>query len=301
MTNWLTILLLLITSAIQAADVVITGPDSPIDPRESAELFITGLTDAELRRATVQSVPSKGVELKPRRSWDSDDPIIAFKAALAGQYTITVAFNGTHAAWRDSLEDTLGLVGKAQVDAKLLNDLKAASQKLVTAYPVKSASCTVVVRSPVVVVPPVPPAPTPPPKPTPNPVVPVTQGIVYTVIIRTPSTLTADQAQVLSDLRQWSDAQPADRVTHFEFPPDAEDENGNLDPKVQSFVRQIPSGHHDPYVFIAQRNASGKSVILDHFDFPTNAFVIISKVSAFVNPRTPLIPTQRPYLPEQRP
>lgn len=116
--------------------------------------------------------------------------------------------------------------------------------------------------------------------PTPPP--PITSGPVGTVVIRTVDTLTADHAQVLSDLRQWTDQQPSAKVVHWEFTPGAVGPDGELDKTVAAFVAHIPANSKQPYVFITQPRGDKKSVILWQGELPASADTIIAKIKEFV-------------------
>lgn len=117
--------------------------------------------------------------------------------------------------------------------------------------------------------------------PDPTPPTPVTTGLVWTVVIRTVDTMTADQSQVLSDLRQWSDQQPKDKVSHLEFSPSAVGPDGAPDKKVAAFVARIPATAKQPYVFITQNRSDGKSVVLWQSELPATADALISKIKEF--------------------
>jgi hypothetical protein len=113
--------------------------------------------------------------------------------------------------------------------------------------------------------------------------VPTTTGLVWTIVIRTVDTMTADQSQVLSDLRQWSDQQPADKVAHFEFAPNAVNQKGGTDSSVASWVAKIPATAKQPYVFVSQKSSDGKKMVI-HWqgELPASADALIAKIKEHV-------------------
>lgn len=128
--------------------------------------------------------------------------------------------------------------------------------------------------------PPTPPGPDPPEPPPPTPG--QTTGVVWLTILRHKDDVTADQAEVLARIRQWSDQQPAAKVLHYQFPPDSSD------PKVQAYAARVPTGASLPYVFISQARTDGRGAeILWHGPLPTGqpdaaAQTVITKVGGYV-------------------
>lgn len=114
------------------------------------------------------------------------------------------------------------------------------------------------------------------------PPVPATNGRVWAVVIRSVDTLAADQAEALSNFRQWTDEQSADKVAHWEFAPDAVDHLGQSDKRVAGYVSLIPAGAKLPYVFLAQAQSDGKTAILWQGELPADAAVIIAKMKEHV-------------------
>lgn len=106
------------------------------------------------------------------------------------------------------------------------------------------ATHSVVLRGPVVP-PPGPPSPDDPPVP-PGP----TTGAVAIVVIRDAADLTVDEAETLSKLRTWSDANQA-TVTHLEFSPEADD------PRVKAYAAKVPAGKPLPWLFLSRAKADG--------------------------------------------
>lgn len=100
-----------------------------------------------------------------------------------------------------------------------------------------------------------------------------TSGLVWITVIRENAELTADQAQTLIKLRTWSDKQPADKIAHWEFSPDAGTENAN----VQAYIDKIPASGKLPWLFVSQRKKGDSgAVILHSGPLPASADEIIA-------------------------
>lgn len=254
--------LLFVSASLFGAEITIVGPSAPVMPGAYTILQVRGVDDADLAKSIVEVSPPESVTIFPAKTWGGA-PIVIFSATVPGKYELVVSVNRTI----DKLVKVTGEVEASQIDKTLMTELKVTVGKIGAKYPSKAGSCVVEVAGD----PPVPPPPPPPP-------VPVTSGVVWTLIIRTVGTLTPDQTEVLANLREWSDQQPASKVAHFEFPPDAVGPDGSVDTKVAAFVKRIPPGKTQPYVFIAQANQSGKSVILWHGELPAKADDIVARI-----------------------
>lgn len=261
-------LLLLLGSACQAAEITIKVPSSPIQPGQFVMLEIVGIGTAELRSSKATIAPSNGVQFFPVKFWN-DQPYLFFQSSVPGKYQIDVSVN----RWRADLDSGLAGATDAKIDSGTLAELQVVVTKVGAKYPTKSGSAVLEVAGD----PPLPPPPPPPPAP-------VTSGVVWTLVIRTVDTLTPDQTEVLANLREWTDQQPADKVGHFEFAPDAVGPDGSADAKVAAFVSRIPSGKTQPYVFVCQAGKSGKSVILWQGELPSKAETIIGQIQKAVQP-----------------
>lgn len=269
----LTVLLLLIAGQLSAADITIIGPSSPIQPGRSVRLMIGGISDAELLGASATvtvpvGVSPDDVDIEPSKTW-FNVPYVRFTGFKPGKYLVSVSIN----LWSESLTTAATDAQQAKIDAELLKELQVSVTKITGKYPAKSGQTIVEVAGD----PPLPPPPPPPP-------VPVTSGVVWTLIIRTVDTLTPDQTETLANLREWTDQQPADKLAHFEFPPDAVGPDGSADVKVAAFVNRIPAGKTQPYVFVCQAGKSGKSVILWQGELPSKAETIIGEIQKAVKP-----------------
>ena len=158
MRRFLLLALILVSLPVQAADVVvISGPTSPIEPREPVELIVTGLTESEIQACQILVTPSEGVRLKDsydrRGRWTLD-----FWAKTPGKYTVAINLN----TWRSKIDVGLFEAKQAQVKPDLLAELETVVGKIATVYPSKSGTCVVEVAGPV-------PFPEPGPGPNPNP------------------------------------------------------------------------------------------------------------------------------------
>lgn len=269
----LCLLALFLSTALNAAEITITGPTKPINPGRMVRLIINGLTDVELRGSKADVVIPEGikkedVDLFAGKTWD-DRPYIDFMSQVPGKFLITIDSN----AFTRKLDDGLESAESAQIDPDLLSELRIVVVKISDKYQAKSGSALVEVAGTI----PFPPGPGPGPGP-----IPPTSGLVWTIVIRTVDTMTADQSQVLSDLRQWSDQQPADKVSHLEFSPLAEDPSGARDAKVAGWVARMPATAKQPYVFISQRGTDGKNVIHWQGELPATAEAVIAKIKELV-------------------
>ena len=117
----------------------------------------------------------------------------------------------------------------------------------------------------------------------PTPPTPETKGPVWAITIRVAEKLTADQAEVLLNLRKWTDQQPADKVGNLEFPPDAVGPDGAADQRVKGWTSRIPANAKLPYVFISRTAVDGKSSVV-HWqgELPTSATELISKMESLM-------------------
>jgi len=70
------------------------------------------------------------------------------------------------------------------------------------------------------------------------------------VVIRDAADLTVEEAETLSKLRTWSDANQA-TVTHLEFSPEADD------PRVKAYAAKVPAGKPLPWVFLSRSKSDG--------------------------------------------
>lgn len=102
----------------------------------------------------------------------------------------------------------------------------------------------------------------PPPRPNDpiDPVTPETSGTVYAITLREAARLNADQSQALLEITHWADQQDG-KVSHLQFPPDAENADGSVNETAAKYYEQIPVGSFFPYTFLVQKDASGTSVV----------------------------------------
>lgn len=132
---------------------------------------------------------------------------------------------------------------------------------------------------------PVPPAPTPTPvppapEPTPPPApVPDTVSSISVVVIRDVNDLTVDQAEVLLNLRTWSDSQPPTKVRHYEFAPDQQNEFGQTDPTVAGYIEKKPLTAKLPYVLLLATDSTPAKVLWQG-ELPAAAKEITDKVTS---------------------
>ena len=255
--------LLLATCPLAAQEIVITGLERPFNPPNFAVIRVSGIEDAELAKASVQLVPNDPQIIIERsgsipKAWI----VLIGQDALPGSRQFTVSLN----AFRKHLDEAArNTAGMDPADSKALIEL---SSSLGKKYPYRFGSAVLEVAGPRP--PPVPPVPPIPPGPS--------RGLVTTIVIRVVDSLTADQSEVLSNLRQWSDQQPHDKVAHLEFPPDAKDPFGSLDAKVAGWVKQIPATAKQPYVFVTQPISDGKSIVVWKGELPKTADELIAKI-----------------------
>lgn len=248
--------------------ITIVVPNREIRPNELVKLPITGLTEEEFLRVSADATPSAGVTLELSMTLDRQ-PFLWFMAPAGATHNLRVVTNGQHQFWRQEFERGLAYAKSAKADEALIAEFTALIEKAEKAYPIRVGRAVISVSGP-----------RPPPEPDPTPVPPLPTpgtGTVYAIVIRTVDTLNADQAKVLSDLRQWSDEQST-KVAHLEFPPDAVGPSGVRDPAVATWVSRIPATARQPYLFIAQKNAAGKMLIHWNGELPATAAEVIAKI-----------------------
>jgi len=71
------------------AEIEMTGPVEPVEPRESAQVFVDGVEIDELPLAYVNVYPREQVTIIPARMW-SGRPFILFTARKPGKYLLEV-------------------------------------------------------------------------------------------------------------------------------------------------------------------------------------------------------------------
>jgi hypothetical protein len=149
-------LALLVTAVAWGQGVVLVGPTAPIDPKDFAQIMVSGLTDQDLPAARVEWAPAAGVTLIPAKTWGGQ-PFLWFSSRVPGKFTVTVTVNG----WRKSFDSALVDAKAARIDPDLLAKFTTLSEEVVRQYPVSSGSCVVEVSG-------TQPDPIPPPVPTPG-------------------------------------------------------------------------------------------------------------------------------------
>jgi hypothetical protein len=142
-------------------DIVLDGPDSPVQPREYAQILVSGLSDAELPSATIAWAPRDNTTLLPARLWGGQ-PFLLFSGKTPGRYTITVT---TH-AWRANYDAVVDAARRSgAVDQDTFQRLASLQTDLRFRYPLRTASCDVEVAGVPPIDPPDPPKPPDPPPP----------------------------------------------------------------------------------------------------------------------------------------
>ncbi len=179
--RFLALLLIVCGSTLHAQGITLTGPSGSVEPREYAQILVSGLSDQDLPAARVEWTPTAGTTLIPARTWGGQ-PFLWFSARNPGRYTITVTANG----WRRSLDAATREATTAKLDEALLARLAALSEEITLRYPVTSGQCAVEVAG----------DPIPPPIPPP----PVT-GMRRILLIRETSQSTPQLAALIQDLR----------------------------------------------------------------------------------------------------
>jgi hypothetical protein len=197
---FLLLVLLLTPLSGWAAEIVIDGPSQPVAVADLVTLSVVGIADADLPRATVSIQPTAGATLRAIRSW-SNTPELVFVARSPGSYRITVALNG----WREPISEALQqarvatIAARAQVDPVYQREIETLQSRLITSYPVSSASCVVEVAGGN----PTPPGPQPPPPapPSPPPVTAATRALILYENDTKPAWLGAIEVQLRKDLQ----------------------------------------------------------------------------------------------------
>lgn len=272
-----------------SSEVTISGPGQAY-LRVPTMLSVSGFTEAELRSASLFCEPRIGCSLRRLKDPTTGEDLLMFSANRAGSYTIIVGQNLQHADWGQHSEQLVASATKANVTAELLSKLKAVTTELSNAYPVKSGRHVVNVDDPTSIQPaPTPqprPAPTPDPivvvPPVPVPVKPMAVGTIFTVVIGVPESMSPEQNVALDALSQWADQEGLrGKIGFIQVSPNAVDENGRPNQRVREYIAEIPAESKGkyPYVFISQVRSGGNSLILDRFEFPADANVIIDKLT----------------------
>lgn len=178
-----TIALWLVLSAAAIAsgqDIVLDGPDAPVQPREYCQIMVGGLSDADLPAASIEWTPRDGTTLMPARLWGGQ-PFLLFAARTPGKYTIVVTQN----AWRANLDAAVDAARRAPVlDAELFRQLQSLQTELRNRYPVRTGTCDVTVAGDV-------------PKP-PDVPVPTGKADQVTIVTESQDPLPAEQLEIVN-------------------------------------------------------------------------------------------------------
>jgi len=181
----LILLLALAAAPAAAGEIVLAGPEGPIEAREYTQILVTGLAVSDLPAAVVTATPAEGVTLLPARMWGGA-PFILFSARRPGRYTVQVKLH----AWRRHLEQALTEAATAQVAGSDLAPLRAAAEDLAGRYPFGSGSVTLEVGG----------EPVPPPPPVDAPAVAIVHQAEHNHRL-TPARL---KALYSPQVRQWA-------------------------------------------------------------------------------------------------
>lgn len=186
------VIITVVLSSLAQAEITITGPTTPIEPREYVRLDVTGISDADLARAVVSVSPPDGVQIETYKTW-GNQPIILFKARAAGKYLLSVSLN----PWRQHLDSGAKAAADAKVDSQLLAELQLVVGKLAVKYPSAGGQLALEVGG--VVPPPPPPDPPDPDPPEPIPPLAIAEQLV---ILRDQRQATTKMQSVLLDLQE---------------------------------------------------------------------------------------------------
>jgi hypothetical protein len=179
--RWLLLLAWLVPAIAGGQEVVLSGPSSPLQPREYAQILVYGLADSDLPTASIEWSPRDGTTLMPARLWGGQ-PFLLFAARTPGTYTITVTQNG----WRANLDAAVDAMRRAAtVDADLFSRLANVHTELRNRYPVRTGSCLVTVAGDV------PTPPTPPPDPS-------VKADQVTIVTESQEALPAEQLEAIN-------------------------------------------------------------------------------------------------------
>jgi hypothetical protein len=74
------------------AEVILTGPDGPVETREPVDIGVEGITNEDLVHTTVLFHPEKDVRIRPIMLWGSGElePVIEFYTKIKGSYKVSV-------------------------------------------------------------------------------------------------------------------------------------------------------------------------------------------------------------------
>jgi len=138
------------------AEITVVGPAEPINAGDYAFLQVTGLSQADLVKASVTVTPT-GPLLMPLQDW-SGKPMLFFSSRKEGSFTVSVSLN----AWSQIVDDGYQVVKTAPIapaDEELRKSYLNSSAALTAAYRPDIGSCTITVGDG---------EPPPPPPPPPD-------------------------------------------------------------------------------------------------------------------------------------
>jgi len=131
------------------------------------------------------------------------------------------------------------------------------------------------------------PPPTPPPGPEPPTPDPTVKGATI-VVLRDPTETTADQSEILLDLRTKADEMfvdnPATAPTVLILSPEAINPDGKPNEIATRCKAALPAGKSLPFVFIAGRSSDGELSVAPKFALPAEADAVLDLLVQEVKP-----------------
>jgi hypothetical protein len=132
----LPILLLLVSSVLSAAEIVIKAPTTPLNPGNAVLLQIGGITKDEMKASALTIDPAAGAMAV--KLFDADEqPMLFFSGMTPGKYTLKLTLN----EWRNGLSKAVQVANVARVNDPAIKQIADLVATLETKYPSAVGSC----------------------------------------------------------------------------------------------------------------------------------------------------------------
>ncbi len=211
------LLTLLYPIMLWGGEVELTGPTSPIEPRDTVQIFIKGIAAADLPSTAVTCSPSENVLMIPANTWGGQ-PFILFESRAKENvdYFITVSLN----PWLAALNRDVAKAAQSSISKEDLAKLEALQIELNSKYPSGIGGCVVEVRTD---------------DQSPIPPLPV-QGPKRLIIIRESSLQTPQQSQLYASLHANNDLSSKKHQILI-LDPDQVDGNNLAPPEIAPYLK----------------------------------------------------------------
>jgi len=109
--------------------IKLIGP-AALEVRETATYQVQGLSEDQLRQASVSASPAEGVTLIPARSWGGE-PFLIFASRNEGEHIVTVALN----EWRTAIDKAAEVAASSPMSDELKAEFADLAARIEAAYP----------------------------------------------------------------------------------------------------------------------------------------------------------------------